>query len=385
MLAFDPVVHASGDTGGLHPYGDTSLEEVGALLDATVGLTSDDRGGRSGPHPPILAVVLGYEGRWQAFGYDRGVILTGEGWRVFGPLDPADAPAPRSPAAEAVEPRVPDPSEPLVDEPTSDMDRESFVEAVERVRRAVAAGDVYVLNLTYRICGRPLHGPSDTFAALTSRGAGSMSAALIGPENSVLSISPERFLALDGDMLSIEPIKGTRPRGATPGQDEAYAAELAASDKERAEHVMVVDLERNDLGRVAALDSVHVSPLFEVVPTPYCHQLVSVVRARLAPGVGCAAILEATFPCGSVTGAPKVSAMRHIAELEPSPRGPYCGTLIVAAPGRLDSSVLIRTAVHDGESLTYGTGGGITFDSDPQAEWEETLVKAAPLLGLSHP
>ena len=144
---------------------------------------------------------------------------------------------------------------------------------------------------------------------------------------------------------------------------------------------MIVDMERNDLGRVSETGSVFVDPLRRVVPTPYCHQMVSVVHGELRPDATMAEVLAATFPCGSVTGAPKISAMSHIERLESSPRGAYCGSLLVARPGRLDSSVLIRTAEHSDGIATYGTGGGITWDSDPAAEWAETLVKATPITG----
>jgi anthranilate/para-aminobenzoate synthase component I len=270
----------------------------------------------------------------------------------------------------------------------ADMDREAYETGVEHVRQAVAAGDVYVLNLTYRLMGRPSlrreDGTPDAaglFSTLLARGRAPMSAALVTPQRSILSVSPERFLAIDGRKARIEPIKGTRPRGRWATEDTAFVAELAASVKERAEHVMIVDLERNDLGRVSEWDSVRVAPLTEIVPTPYCHQMVSTVRGTLREDVKLADVLRATFPCGSVTGAPKISAMDHISRLESSPRGAYCGALLVATQDHLDSSVLIRTAELDGDRIAYGTGGGITYDSDPKAEWEETLVKARPFLG----
>ena len=176
-------------------------------------------------------------------------------------------------------------------------------------------------------------------------------------------------------------MKGTRPRGGSGSEDAAIAAALRCDLKELAEHVMVVDLERNDLGRVATPGSVQVDPLFEIETTPYCHQLVSRVHARLRPDVGTGDLLAATFPCGSVTGAPKIAAMRIAADIERSPRGAYCGTLVVAMPGELDSAVLIRTAEASGKRLLWGTGCGITHDSIPQAEWLESRLKASPILG----
>ncbi len=142
---------------------------------------------------------------------------------------------------------------------------------------------------------------------------------------------------------------------------------------------MVVDLERNDLGRVCEPGSVTVEPLFEVVETPYCHQMVSRVAGVLRSDAGIADLLESAFPCGSVTGAPKISAIGIAAQLERSPRAAYCGTLAVAMQGEMDSSVLIRTAELTHGALRWGTGCGITYDSDPGAEWLESVLKASPL------
>jgi len=144
---------------------------------------------------------------------------------------------------------------------------------------------------------------------------------------------------------------------------------------------MIVDLERNDLGRVCRPGTVAVDPLFDVVATPYCHQMVSTVSGRLRAGVTLCAVLDATWPCGSVTGAPKIAAMKAIEELEASPRGVYTGSLVIATPGEIDSSVLIRTAEYADGMVRWGTGGGITVDSDPGQEWLETMLKATPLLG----
>jgi para-aminobenzoate synthetase/4-amino-4-deoxychorismate lyase len=246
---------------------------------------------------------------------------------------------------------------------------------------------VYVANLTLRIAGRLAHDPAAAFSTLLARGAGAMSAFVALPGGRMLaSISPERFVRLRdvGDGVSIEvwPIKGTRPRGRTASEDRALAADLAACEKERAEHAMIVDLERNDIGRIALPGSVVVRPLRAIVPTPYCWQMVSCVRGMLGADTPIASVLEAVFPCGSVTGAPKRAAIRIIGELERSARRAYCGSLVVARPGEIDSSVLIRTLeiTRDGHA-TWGTGCGITIDSDPPAEWDEALLKAWPALG----
>ncbi len=213
-----------------------------------------------------------------------------------------------------------------------------------------------------------------------------MSAFLRAGDITVASASPERFVGIErGDdgarTVEIWPIKGTRPRSDDPVRDRRLARELLADEKERAEHLMIVDMERNDLGRVCSAGSVRVDPLMEVFPTPYCHQMVSKVRGELGAGMSLADVLGAAFPCGSVTGAPKLAAMRFLGELERSPRGTYCGALAVAVPGRFDSSVLIRTLEYDGELVRWGTGCGVTFDSDPASEWRESVLKTWPALG----
>jgi anthranilate/para-aminobenzoate synthase component I len=203
--------------------------------------------------------------------------------------------------------------------------------------------------------------------------------------HSIVSISPERFLSVRQEgrrRVEVWPIKGTCPRREDPTEDAATAAELAVDPKEHAEHVMIVDLERNDLGRVCEPGSVQAEPLCEVFQTPYCHQMVSRVGGTMRDDVSIGELIEATFPCGSVTGAPKIAAMESIERIERSPRGVYTGALVVAMPGALDASVLIRTLEYrlDGTAC-WGTGGGITIDSDPEAEWQEALLKAQPVIG----
>ncbi|MCL4078114.1 anthranilate synthase component I family protein [Coriobacteriia bacterium Es71-Z0120] len=276
---------------------------------------------------------------------------------------------------------------PLLAEPYTDMGREEYMAAVDALHERIRGGDVYVANLTRRITGRLAHDSAIAFSTLLARGAGAMSAFVVLPDGRMLaSVSPERFVRLrdelEGVSVEVWPIKGTRPRGRTASEDRALAADLVACEKERAEHTMIVDLERNDIGRVALPGSVVVRSLRSVVPTPYCWQMVSCVRGLLCADVPVAAVLEAAFPCGSVTGAPKRAAMRVISELERSTRGAYCGSLVVARPGEIDSSVLIRTLeiTRDGHA-TWGTGCGITIDSDPPAEWDEAMLKACPVLG----
>ncbi|MBS3956347.1 MAG: bifunctional anthranilate synthase component I family protein/class IV aminotransferase [Clostridiales bacterium] len=281
------------------------------------------------------------------------------------------------------------PRAPLVLGASFSADARAYRAGVRAVREAIAAGDVYVLNLTHELIGVAALSPAETYAALLDRASAEMAAYLETPTLTVASVSPERFVRVrrtgSERVAEIWPIKGTRPRGADLVSDAAAASELAQSVKERAEHVMVVDMERNDLGRVCVPGSVAVSPLFEVVPTPYCHQMVSRVHGVLRTGVSIPELLEATFPCGSVTGAPKRAAMRIASHLESGPRGIYTGALLVARPGEIDSSVLIRTAVCSDGAVSWGTGAGITIDSSPAEEYLETLLKASPLTGDGTP
>lgn len=286
------------------------------------------------------------------------------------------------------------PSEPLLDPSSWDLSAREFRAGVRQSRERIAAGDVYVLNLTARLTGTLRVAPEEAFEVLLSRSGSEMSAfaeGLPGPTPWVASVSPERFLRVERGLggrrvVEVCPIKGTRPRGLSPVLDAQLAHDLLADEKELAEHVMIVDLERNDIGRACASGTVHVDPLYEVVQTPYCHQLVSTVRGVMSEEAGLADLLEATFPCGSVTGAPKRAAMRIIAELEASGRGAYCGALLVAIPGHLDSSVLIRTLEGDaGDGALWGSGCGITHESDASSELLELLLKASPVLGDSVP
>jgi para-aminobenzoate synthetase component 1 len=201
-----------------------------------------------------------------------------------------------------------------------------------------------------------------------------------------VSASPEPFLAVDSvGLVEADPIKGTRPRGRTPEEDRALAAELLASAKDRAENVMIVDVLRNDLGRVCRPGTVRVPRLCRLERTAAVQHLVSTVTGRLASGRDALHLLAASFPGGSITGAPKIRAMEVLEELEPVRRGPYTGAALWLGPdGALGSSILIRTLVADGERLSLHVGGGITWRSDPAAEWDETVAKAhGPLRAIA--
>ena len=205
-----------------------------------------------------------------------------------------------------------------------------------------------------------------------------------GPR-AILSASPEPFLSVDrAGAVKTDPIKGTRPRGRTREEDRALACELLASGKDRAENVMIVDVLRNDLGRVCRPGSVRVPRLCRLERTAAVQHLVSTVTGQLAPGRDAFDLLAASFPGGSITGAPKIRAMELLEELEPVRRGPYTGALGWIGPdGAMATSILIRTFVADGARLSLHVGGGITYRSDPAAEWDETVAKArGPLAAI---
>jgi len=257
----------------------------------------------------------------------------------------------------------------------SSLDQHQYERGVERIRAAIADGIVYQANLC-RVLSTPLP-PGADLAGLGVRLAHgnpapyAMTLRLAGLE--IASASPELYLARNGDVVESRPIKGT---GRTAGD---------LLPKDRAENVMIVDLVRNDLGRVAAVGSVTVPELCAVENHPGLVHLVSTVRARLAPAYGWPDLLAATFPPGSVTGAPKSSALSLLNELEPVPRGPYCGAIgwVDADSGRAALAVGIRTFWAEEGQLKFGTGAGITWGSDPRREWQETELKAARLLAVA--
>ncbi|QTL02548.1 aminodeoxychorismate synthase component I [Aquabacter sp. L1I39] len=266
-----------------------------------------------------------------------------------------------------------------------DLDRTEVEERIARTIAYIRAGDIFQANITQRFTARmpPDLGDRGLYARLRALSPAPFAALLTcGRAMAVASASPERFLSLAADRwVETRPIKGTRPRHLDPAQDATLAAELSASAKDRAENLMIVDLMRNDLGRVAELGSVTVPVLNGLETFASVHHLVSVVRARLREGLGPVDLLRATFPGGSITGAPKIRAMEIIHELEPAPRGVYCGAIAwIGFDGAMDSSIVIRTLVRVGDTVMAQAGGGIVADSDPAAEYEEGMVKIAPLL-----
>ena len=263
-----------------------------------------------------------------------------------------------------------------------DVSRAEHADAVEAVRAALGRGQAYQVSLTFRLRGRFEGDPLALYRRMLGAQGGLRCAFLQLGRRAIVSASPELFFERRGDRIAVRPMKGTARRGRFTEEDDRLAAVLAASEKDRAENVMIVDLMRNDVGRIARLGTVNVAELCAVERYPTVLQMTSTVEARLSPGTSLEAIFGALFPCGSVTGAPKASAMDLIAALERSPRGVYCGAVGLVAPGGAASfNVAIRTLDLDldtGEAI-YGTGGGVTWLSSPEGEWDEALAKAMVL------
>jgi para-aminobenzoate synthetase component 1 len=262
----------------------------------------------------------------------------------------------------------------------SGFTREGYLRAVRRAKEYIAAGDIYQVNLSQRLHARLATDAFSLYQRLQESNPAPFAAYFTTPEAAIVSCSPERFLEVRGREVETRPIKGTRPRGATPEEDARLAAELLASEKDRAENVMIVDLERNDLGRACEFGSVHVPELFAVESYATVHHLVSTVRGRLRPEMTALDCLRASFPGGSITGAPKVRSMEIIEELEPTRRGVYTGAIgYLCFSGDMDVNIVIRTLVVKGETAYFQVGGGIVADSDPEAEYQETIDKGQAL------
>jgi para-aminobenzoate synthetase/4-amino-4-deoxychorismate lyase len=263
--------------------------------------------------------------------------------------------------------------------PTSPAD---YDVAIAEIRRRIAAGDVYQVNHTIRFAAAFDGEPAALHDALVRARHGRYHACIETDAWAVVSASPELFFDVHGRTITTRPMKGTLRRGRWLEEDRAAAAALASSAKDRAENLMIVDLLRNDLGRIARFGTVRVPALFTVESYPTVHQLTSTITAELRADVTLCDILAATFPCGSVTGAPKVTAMRTIAALEAQPRGVYCGAVGIMRPdGSATFNVAIRTVLIDRERqrALYGAGGGITWDSHADAEYGEVVAKTALL------
>lgn len=263
--------------------------------------------------------------------------------------------------------------------------RAAYTQSVARVREYIAQGDIYQTNIAQYFTEPLLEHPAELYLRLRRLNPAPYAAYLDTGAYQVLSSSPELFLQKRGRRVRTRPIKGTRPRGKTAAQDEAMKRELLGSDKERSELLMIVDLERNDLGRVCQSGSVQVDALYRVETYATVHHLVADVSGTLAAGCGLGQLLRATFPGGSITGAPKVRSMQIIDELEQQERGIFCGAIgVLGFDGAADLNIAIRTLLcapsGSGRVVHLGVGAGLVWDSEPQHEYEETLHKAQALL-----
>lgn len=257
---------------------------------------------------------------------------------------------------------------------------DEYAARVQRAIDAIYAGELFEINYTERFCADCHADGFALFDALRQTSSGAYGAYLDAGDFQLASVSPEQFLSVHDGHVVTRPIKGTRRRGDTPEEDAQLAEELVTSPKDRAENVMIVDLMRNDLTQVCKLGSVEATEICGLHSFEGVHHLISTVEGDLEDGLTPMDALLASFPPGSITGAPKLRSIELIAELEETARGPYTGTLFYASPdGTLDSSVLIRTAVLCDETVWYGAGGAVVADSDPQGEYEEACVKARPL------
>jgi para-aminobenzoate synthetase component 1 len=302
------------------------------------------------------------------------VIRLLAGPRLLLPPSPTRAPLSREELA---------PCYPLTQVPglTSDFSRPGYLEAVQRVIDYIHAGDCFQVNLAQRLLYPAKLHPLELYGRLRERNPAPFAGYFDMGEFVLASASPERFLHVEDRRVETHPIKGTRPRSPVAAEDERQRRQLLGSAKDRAENVMIIDLLRNDLGRVCSYGSVEVTAVCRLESFRTVHHLVSEVRGRLRPEMSLIDLLRAAFPGGSVTGAPKVRAMEIIAELEPVARGPYCGSLgYLGFDGSMDSSILIRTFTHGRGWLQMPVGGGIVADSTPAGEYEETLHKAEGLL-----
>jgi aminodeoxychorismate synthase component I len=270
--------------------------------------------------------------------------------------------------------------------PVANMSHDDYLANVRRIQEYIAAGDVYQVNLTQRFAARTSVSPVALYRRLCRVNPAPRAALLAWPDYAVLSASPELFLDLRDRQVVTRPIKGTRPRIGDPVVDASRQAELARSEKDRAELTMIVDLLRNDLGRVCRFGSVRVVDAGAMESHPTVYHRVATVTGELADGRSWLDLLRATFPGGSITGAPKIRAMEIIDELEPTPRDVYCGSIgWVGLDGSLSLNIAIRTMVMRDADVFLYAGGGIVADSNPQDEYDESLAKAAGMMrALGH-
>jgi para-aminobenzoate synthetase component 1 len=317
------------------------------------------------------------EGKWLAgfVSYELGYCLS----RRLSPLLPKDRDLPLLAFGvyDTPTPFIAHPADAEASLGTPEVDYPTYARAFKRLHDYIGSGDCYQVNLTFPIPVSSKDTPWDLYGGL-AKGAVPHGAYVDLAGARLLSRSPELFFRVLGDVIETRPMKGTRPRGATPEADAALIADLHGAEKDRAENLMIVDLLRNDISRICRIGTVKVPKLFEIETYPTVHQMISIIQGRLESDVGLPEILAAMFPCGSVTGAPKIRAMEIIRELEATPRGAYCGAIGWAAPnGDMEFNVAIRTLTQTGEgAYRLNVGGGIVHDSRAEAEYEEALWKA---------
>lgn len=263
----------------------------------------------------------------------------------------------------------------------SNMSQSQYAEKFAYVQEYLLSGDCYQINLTQRFTAAYTGSEWQAYLKLEEANAAPFSAYIRLQQGCILSVSPERFLQLRGRAIETKPIKGTRPRNIDPSIDNTNAQELRAAEKDQAENLMIVDLLRNDIGRVAKPGSVTVPKLFDIESFPYVHHLVSTITAELAAHYSAIDLLKACFPGGSITGAPKIRAMEIIEELEPHRRSVYCGSIgYISRNGQMDTSITIRTVIANQSHLYAWAGGGLVADSNVMAEYQETLDKLSRIL-----
>jgi len=274
---------------------------------------------------------------------------------------------------------APDPPPSRLSPVVEEMGREAYLSNVRSVLDYIAAGDIFQANLTHRFSARGEPEPLDLYLRLRARSPAPFSAYLKWDDLAIVSASPEWFYEVRGDRITTRPIKGTRPRGTSAEDDQRLAQELASSSKDRAELTMIVDLERNDLGRVCRFGSVRVREALTVESFAQVHHLVATVEGDSRGEARPIDVVKALFPGGSITGAPKIRAMQIIDELEPTRRSLYTGAIGYFGTGTTAFNIAIRTLLVEGDRVTYQVGGGIVADSDPESEYRETLDKGRAL------
>ena len=386
LLARSPRAALVADGGGLRLATADGVRRVeGDALTAMRSMLRDVRPG-SWPDEGGIAGALAYDAarpgegaptpKLIALAVDRFLVeeeggITGDAGDE-GPCPWVDALVPPVALADGAPPAVP-----LDLARWSSLTRAEHRRLVRVVQEHIAAGDIYQANLSQRFQLPWAAGGAPLYAALRRISPAPFAGYMRAGGLEIVSASPERLLSVLDGRATTRPLAGTRPRSADPSADRALAAELLLSDKERAEHLMLVDLARNDLGRVAEIGSVHVDELMIVEEQSHVRHIVSNVTARMRPGADPLDALAAVFPGGTITGVPKIRCMEILDRLEPVRRGFYTGALFYLTPsGRLDANILIRSALVAGGRVTFHTGGGIVADSDPDREYEETLHKA---------